>query len=80
MSEGWRSQALCRSFESLPWIEEPVRQSSSALKAMGCVCRSCPVRPECALFAIGASVTSGFWAGRDWSLRGNQTSASGDVA
>lgn len=67
MSEWWRSLALCRVFSELPWIAESEARSSAATCAMQAVCLSCPVFEHCADYAADRDVTSGFWAGREWS-------------
>ena len=60
---GWRAAALCSTFPTLPWIQDPERQSATAQASMRLVCDLCPVRTQCGAYVTGRGITSGFWAG-----------------
>lgn len=61
--QDWRHDALCGTRPELPWAaEEP--PTGRDWRTMRNLCRSCPVRADCAAFAVEQEVTWGFWAGR----------------
>ncbi|WP_371862906.1 WhiB family transcriptional regulator [Cellulomonas aerilata] len=51
----------CLQRTDLPWIVD--RPTATERLEMATVCGSCPVLAQCRLFAVGARVTAGFWAG-----------------
>jgi hypothetical protein len=77
MSDHWRSEALCRHFSAMPWLEDPEDRSWSVEAAMEAVCRACPVRPDCETYVTRYGIVSGFWAGRDRTPDAEATSHGG---
>ncbi len=64
--EGWRDQAACRHTGSALFF--PAGSTGVAIAeihAAKAVCRSCPVREACLLFAFKTNQESGIWGGKD---------------
>jgi hypothetical protein len=61
----WMAEAVCRTPDSsdLPWTGDEITREER--KSMAGVCADCPVLAQCGEFAKRASVSAGFWAGRD---------------
>lgn len=57
---GWRSLALCRERQDLPWTPD-VLPDAVSLWEMRALCESCPVRGRCADY--GLTQPGGFYAG-----------------
>ena len=53
----WHAQAACREYPHVNWFTERGEPTEPAKT----ICRSCPVRSECA--AVGAGEQSGIWGG-----------------
>lgn len=60
VSLGWRDQALCRWWPDIDWV-------GSSDPEIGGICVQCPVRRECARFAVAlideGERLSGWWGG-----------------
>lgn len=67
---GWMAQAACRDRPELPWTHDvdALPRVKGVAARMRAVCNGCPVRAECADFAVTTEATGGFWAGRWRSL------------
>jgi len=61
----WMRDGACVDRPDLPWTIETDRLRVVQVRAMGRVCGGCPVRNHCAVYAVEAGVTGGFWAGQD---------------
>ena len=75
LDQRWMIRGACLRRTDLPWIIE--RPLASERREMAAVCGACPVLNDCGLFAVGARVTAGFFAGAP---RGEQLPASGTGA
>lgn len=63
----WMRRALCRSQWDLPWTSD-IRPDEAELVQMRVICVQCPVRPDCAAYALhsgpnGKPAEGGFYAG-----------------
>ena len=65
LTDRWMRVASCVDRPDLPWTTDIDRLRPVQVRAMGRVCRGCPVRNHCAAYAVEAGVTGGFWAGTD---------------
>lgn len=63
----WMRDAACATepASGLPWTEDRVQVSERERIQMAAVCKGCPARISCGIFARCARVTAGFWAGQD---------------
>lgn len=59
---GWMRRGACVTVP-LPWVADLNRLHPHTAGRMRRVCESCPVLDECAVFAVRARVTAGWWAG-----------------
>lgn len=61
-SNPWSINAECRRHQSLPWTSDQ-RPNATTHLIMGAICDACPVRRDCAGYALHGDVTGGFYAG-----------------
>jgi hypothetical protein len=61
----WMAKAVCRTPEAsaLPWTADAI--TAAERTKMTAVCSTCPVMDQCEEFSKRASVSAGFWAGRE---------------
>jgi hypothetical protein len=81
----WMAKASCVGHTALPWTENLSHVPEVLIDIMHDLCASCPVRAECAAFAVEVGITAGWWAGRSLNgfHNGNPPTAEdlrGDVA
>lgn len=57
--EPWMREAACVGLDSDLFFPERGQDGAQAKK----ICRECPVRKECGLFALGMNATAGVWGG-----------------
>lgn len=66
----WQQRGACTAKEHawLPWddVPEPDVPFSTVTWRMRDICATCPVRQQCQDFAETHDVTSGFWAGTNY--------------
>ena len=60
----WMAKASCVGHTALPWTENLSRVPEVLVDIMRDLCDSCPVRAECAAYAVEVGITAGWWAGR----------------
>lgn len=65
LSLRWIDAGLCHTDEHswMPWTDDMYSADRASTAWMREVCEACPARFDCLLYAVGAEVTSGFWAG-----------------
>ena len=64
----WMRDAACVDRPDLPWTTDINSLRPVHVRAMGRVCGGCPVRNNCAAYAVEAGVTGGFPTGTDRDL------------
>jgi hypothetical protein len=60
----WMARASCVGHTALPWTENLSRVPEVLVDIMRDLCDACPVRAECAAYAVEVEITAGWWAGR----------------
>ncbi|MGH3347871.1 MAG: WhiB family transcriptional regulator [Nocardioides sp.] len=58
----WMRRGACVTV-ALPWVADTHRLHPHTAGRMQRVCATCPVLDECAVFAVRARVSAGWWAG-----------------
>ena len=61
----WMPLAACLARPDLPWTTDTSSSSRAQVQAMTRVCSACAVHNHCAVYAVEAHITGGFWAGSD---------------
>jgi WhiB family transcriptional regulator, redox-sensing transcriptional regulator len=59
IDQNWRAFALCSKTDPDLWFSAGAIEHKLAKR----VCRSCPVRKECLLYAMDAPIDHGIWGG-----------------
>ena len=60
---GWMAHGVCVEHPGLPWTENLAHVPHFLVEAMADLCDRCPVRDECATYAVTMEITAGWWAG-----------------
>lgn len=60
----WMAPGACVGHSALPWTENLSHVPEILIDIMRNLCAGCPVRDQCAAFAVEAEITAGWWAGR----------------
>lgn len=63
LDTSWMREATCARYTALPWTQDLRSVPGRTVALMGSICAQCPVRRECANYAVEAGVTAGWWAG-----------------
>jgi hypothetical protein len=59
----WMAHGVCVEHPSLPWTEPLNHVPNVLVDVMADLCERCPVRAQCATYAVQTEVTAGWWAG-----------------
>ena len=87
----WRRHAACRDLAALFYKSEPDVAPEHRIMKAKAVCSRCPVRPQCAAYALAVAEPHGIWGGftererelllgTDWRQYANHQCAGVDVA
>lgn len=60
----WMARGACVGHTALPWTQPLGRVPRMLIDIMADLCDGCPVRDQCAAYAVEAEITVGWWAGR----------------
>ncbi|WP_313673314.1 WhiB family transcriptional regulator [Mycolicibacterium sp.] len=73
-NQGWRARAACAGRSPNLWFPEGAGNSAATQEAVA-ICRSCPVRTQCAEYALAQPENFGIWGGLTQDDRKNLTLA-----
>jgi hypothetical protein len=66
----WMAEAACVGVQDLPWTTDTHARTGPTVlgQIMAETCAACPVRAECAAYAVDNDICGGYWAGADRAL------------
>lgn len=71
MTGPWQDDALCKGSDPDLWVPKPVKGNHD-YGDLRDTCRTCPVRPQCADYALDNPDLLGLWAGMTTTERHNE--------
>jgi hypothetical protein len=60
----WMADGACVGHTALPWTGNLSQVPEVLVDIMRDLCHGCPVRAQCAAYAVDVEITAGWWAGR----------------
>ena len=76
MTENWRTRAACRGYDPEWWFTTGERGRAARQRAQT-ICRGCPVRAECAAWALRYGIEYGVFGGMTAKERNTQLRRAG---